>query len=130
MCRPPSVCKSISDIVGLISYSLASVDCYLRREQSGTSLPLDGPSRAGGAAGYHHWSVSTAFEQLYCESTSAVFDLSGGGDLARGETGSAEEGGDGQDGEADEGGEGSTVDGKPPWARVGKEGPLPHGGIR
>ena len=59
-----------------------------------------------------------------------MFDLSGGGDLARGETGSAEEGGDGQDGEADEGGEGSTVDGKPPWARVGKEGTLSHGDVR
>ena len=47
--------------------------------------------------------------------------------LSRGEAGSSEEGGDGPDGEADEGGEGSSVDGKPPWARVGKEGPLPHG---
>ena len=48
-----------------------------------------------------------------------MFDLSGGGDLARGETGSAEEGGDGQDGEADEGGEGSPMDGKPQGTRVG-----------
>ena len=102
----------------------------MRREQGGPSLSLDGTSRAGGAAGDHHWTISTASEQLYCESASSVFDLSGGGDLSGGEAGSSEEGGDGQDGEADEGGEGCTVDGKPPWARVGKEGPLPHGDVR
>ena len=100
------------------------------REQGGTSLSLYGSSRVGGAARHHHGSISQASELLHCESASSVFDLSGGGDLARGEAGSTEEGGDGPNGEADEGGEGSPVDGKPPWARVGKEGPLPHGGIR
>ena len=59
-----------------------------------------------------------------------MFDLKSRGDLSRGETGSSEEGGDRQDGEADEGGEGSPMDGKPLWARVGKEGPLPHGDVR
>ena len=82
--------------------SFAPVDCHLRREQGGTSLPLNGPSRVRGAARHHHWSVSSASEQLYCESASSVFDLSSGGDLSRGETGSSEEGGDREDGEADD----------------------------
>ena len=48
-----------------------------------------------------------------------MFDLSGGGDLARGKAGSTEAGGDREGGEATEGGEGSAVDGKLAGARVG-----------
>ena len=92
----------------LIIHNLAT---HMRREQGGTSLPLDGPSRVGGAARHHHRAISPAFELLHCESPSPVFDLSGGSDLSGGEAGSSKEGGDGQDGEADEGGEGSAVDG-------------------
>ena len=99
---------------------------HMCREQGGTSLSLDWPTRIGGAAGHHHWSIPAASELMHCESTSSVFDLQSGGDLTGGKGGGEKAGGGRQVREGAERGAQSSVDGKCARTRMGKKGTVPY----
>ena len=92
-------------------------------------MPVNWPTRDGGAAERDSEPVQEIVELVFSSSTSPMSLIQGGRDLPTGKGGREEARGGRSGREGADGGEEGTVDGDSEGARMGKEGQMPHGAI-